>query len=104
MNVEQLVGTIACWGGGIVALVLILKHKRDLAKIANGTGADSADVNALRTRCDSLEKRCEKLEEQVISAHTQLADERRELDHKLASMLPDAGPARFLRRRIATCA
>ena len=85
----ELIGTIAWCTVPLVGLVLILKHKRDMARIARGSADDTA-INELRTRCETLEKRCEKLEGEVLSAHNQLADERRELDRKLTAMLPDA--------------
>lgn len=81
---------------GIIALPEIMKHRLEMAKVRRGadSGVDnSAELDALRKRCEALEKRCEKLEEQVVDAHAQLADERRQLDSRLASILPDTLPA-----------
>jgi hypothetical protein len=95
MRSEDIVGIVLGSIALVVVLPRLLRHKLEMAKVRSGAvvvNDNSAELVALRTRCEALEKRCEKLEEQVVDAHAQLADERRQLDTKLASMLPESFP------------
>jgi hypothetical protein len=67
-----------------------LEHAREMARIKAGKeeGQNGSELQQLRERCDALEKRCAKLEEQVTEAHALLVDEQRQLDKKLANILP----------------
>ncbi len=81
--------------GSSAVISELLKHRLAMAKARNGqsTSVDhSVELEALRQRCASLEKRCDDLQLQVTDAHAQLTDERRELDRRLASVLPDDVP------------
>jgi len=72
---------------GIVALLFWLRYRIKALKTRSGT---DGEVAKLAQRLAALEKQCAKLQEQVLDAHTLLADEQRQLDHKLTAMLPDA--------------
>ncbi|MGD0090459.1 MAG: hypothetical protein ABSE73_11115 [Planctomycetota bacterium] len=75
-------------GAGVFAMWLDYRHK------ASKTGAAAGGkVESLEQRLAALEKQCARLEEQVLQAHVLLADEQRQLDHKLAAILPEATSA-----------
>jgi uncharacterized protein YlxW (UPF0749 family) len=91
------------WGAAAVGAVGVtvmhvateyFKHREKLAELqSKGSNLDSGRMNQLQQRVDALEKQCAKLQEQVLTAHEQLADERRALDNKLAAILPEIPPA-----------
>jgi hypothetical protein len=92
---------IVC-GIGYAAFKSFLSHRIKMAQFtASRTSEGAAESPELRARCEALEKRCEKLEEQLLAVQHDLIDERRKLDLKLATMLPDAptGEAAFARRQ-----
>ena len=92
---NEVFGLMVIAGAVIVVTQLILEHRLSMAKARNGQGSSvdhSAELEALRERCVNLEKRCDELQLQVTDAHSQLTDERRDLDRRLASVLPDEAP------------
>ena len=105
---KEILGFIAAFAAGLMGLgafVMFFKwigqhnreiraHQLEMAGIKTGNAApSSAELDKLRERCDALEQRCTKLEAQLLDAHALLADEQRELDKKLASILPGESAA-----------
>lgn len=68
-------------------LPLVLAHQREWAQTRRGA---NSGTDELRDRVAALGQRCTKLEEQITEAHVLLADEQRQMDKKLAAILPDA--------------
>ena len=67
------------------------KHREQIVKLKATAQTEKTDDKQvqLAARVEALEKQCAKLQEQVLIAHEQLADERRQLDNKLAAILPE---------------
>ncbi len=77
--------------GGAIAFLAIaiglpvwLHHRRKMAELR---GTHAQILAQMEERLQSLEKKCDKLEEQVLECQTQMADEGRELDQRLAQVL-----------------
>ena len=92
---------------GSFVLKAVLEHRVRLVELNGRQNKGSSESPDLRARCEALEKRCEKLEEQLLAVHADLADERRQLDRKLATVLPDMpvseeGAARNRDERVKT--
>jgi predicted nuclease with TOPRIM domain len=71
-----------------------LHHRREMAKLkieGKKQKQSGAESDELRQRLEALEKKCAAMQEQITDAHMLLADERRELDKRLAQALPDHG-------------
>ena len=71
---------------------LLLAHAREMEQMKRGA---NSGTDALHDRVAALEQRCAKLEEQVTEAHLLLADEQRQMDQKLAAILPDTPAPAF---------
>lgn len=70
--------------------VVYLNHRKEMFKIMSASNSqNSKQTEAMLARIATLETKCAKLEEQVLLAHEQLADERRQLDNKLSAILPE---------------
>ena len=82
--------------GGLVALACALLalpfvlsylyHRRRMSEIK---GTHAQHVETLQERMERLEKKITAMQEQITDAHMLLADERRELDKKLAETFPE---------------
>jgi hypothetical protein len=79
-------GVVAVFFIFVIGLPVYLYHRREVMRLK---GTQAREVSKLTERIESLDKRCQKLEEQVTAAHLLLDDERRQMDRKLATMLPD---------------
>ncbi|MCY3023626.1 MAG: hypothetical protein NTW87_31995 [Planctomycetota bacterium] len=81
-----ILGAIVLFFFVVVGLPVWLYHRREVLRMKglarNETAAVSQRVTALESRCDTLEER-------VTEAHVLLADEQRQMDRRLAAMLPD---------------
>ena len=82
-----IIGALLAFFFIVIGLPVWLYHRREVLKMK---GTAKGETTSLSQRVAALEKRCEKLEEQVTQAHLLLADEQRQMDRKLAAMLPDA--------------
>ena len=80
--------------GLVVAFPCWLYHRRVMVRLK---GTNAREMAHMREKIMALQQRCEKLEEQVSTAHMLLADEQRQLDRKLASLLPDSEHARRIK-------
>lgn len=87
-QIISILGGTAVWI--TVALLIWLRFRHAALKLRASEGGD---VEKLTRRVEILEKQCAELREQVLQAHTLLADEQRTLDRKLSAVLPDAPDA-----------
>jgi hypothetical protein len=86
MGVLVFSGVLAIGGIGAIVFLKWLDYRY---KASVTPAAKDGKVESLTQRVEALEKQCAKLQEQMLDAHTLLADEQRQLDHKLAAILPE---------------
>lgn len=80
---DTVIITIGFFGSMTVLMWMYFRYEALKLKSKSG----GAEVEAQK-RIEALEAKCEKLQEQVTEAHALLVDERRQLDRKLAAMIP----------------